>query len=1444
MVIVGEAVVRLRVVSDRLASDIREAVKKGLSDANADIDAEGEKAGDSFGEGVKKGIRKQTVKIGKEIELTARRFTASAGGVIDDEGDRLGRRFTSSLSKGLTDSSGWAEVVRVTQENFQRVSSNVRTIGQSAGSQYTDGVRRQITAGMKEIGPGIQDDVRRAFHMRPGDIDDDGEIAAQGFGDGIDRGLRSRFAKIRQSVDDMANDMAARLGRNYRSFRAFGEKASENVGDGFRRGTGKIRSVFREFNDIANSIVRDAIPEFDRSGNAAGQAATRGVRRGLLRDRGGLLKAFSGLGGDFMRHFNLGIGAARMGPAIISLVALAAPSVLSAAAGLGVALGAQLVSGLAALGPALAGAGGVAAAGLATLALNFGLLTAAFKAGNPQIDAATEKLKGLGKVLGAPIASGMAEGFSSFVDDVSSILPQINDLLAETGAAFGRVFDRIGETVKRSDNLGRIREILSNNNEFIDKFGVGLSGLTSSFLILWSAAEPFITAIGDGIEKFGTWAETTLTAAEANGTLASFMQTTLERFKGVAEAIGNVAVGLYNVGKAAEPFGRSLDGISQKFRDWTESDAGQEKMTAFFSKAHELASGLADMFSGIGTAFSNAFINIDTGPILQVFSIIGDKIAPAIAELWNQVQSGAGQNLVKIFDNLGTALQKIADSGSFQIIAQFISDMLVKVSEFLATDFGSMIAGWLIPLGLFGGLFTSLIGPITTVLGLLSGPALAVAGVIAAIAGFFVLVWTQSEAFRTSIEGLVTTLGGTFSSIWDEIWPKVQKLWDAVVKLAGAIGDRLGPVIEFLTPIIAAAFETLGTIFGFIIDHVTQVIDFVANILNGDWAAAWDNVLAIVQNVWDLLVDLFGDIVAGIGEWFGKIPEVLGGVWERVEDGAVKAWEDLLSWLEGIWNDIVAAATEIWGNITGFFSGIWDDIVVAAEQVWTNITDSFSKGWEGLKSFFSTLGGELRKIWDVIWSFAVLPLEITWNLIMLVWNGIKDGLFEAWNWIKTKAEEIWNGIKDFFSGIWNGVSEAAVEAWNIITTELSEKWEGVKTKAAEIWNGIIEFFAGIWDGISSKASEVWDIVTTFLSEKWEGIKVIAETVWNNITTFFAGIWDGISAKASEVWDIITTFLGEKWEAIKLAAETIWNNVSTFFTTKWTEISNTFHSIVDPLVEWLGQRWNDIKAAAETIWNNISSFFTTKWNEISNTFHTVVEAVKQWLSDRWEDIKSAAQTAWDALSGLARTAWDNVSRAVHEVVDPIVGWLAERWEDIKSAVTTAFDAIAGPVRAAWDAVYTAIVEPVINAFTTLTGWISSIKEIIQGAWDFVTGKVDDINAKIGEAATAQAEFNAAHPGGDAGIFAPAAAEGGILRPTPGGQMVRVAEAGQAERIEPLDSTGLSQRDHAIIEKLSGAIGGGNTIIVKIGETELTQIVDTRVVRNNERTGRSLRNGVRI
>jgi len=76
-----------------------------------------------------------------------------------------------------------------------------------------------------------------------------------------------------------------------------------------------------------------------------------------------------------------------------------------------------------------------------------------------------------------------------------------------------------------------------------------------------------------------------------------------------------------------------------------------------------------------------------------------------------------------------------------------------------------------------------------------------------------------------------------------------------------------------------------------------------------------------------------------------------------------------------------------------------------------------------------------------------------------------------------------------------------------------------------------------------------------------------------------------------------------------------------------------------------------------------------------------------------------------------------------------------------------------------------------------------------------------------------------------------AEGGIIPPTPGGTIARIGEAGRPERVEPLDPDGLSKRDKAIIETLSGGRGSGINITINpsagMDERELASIVSRQI-----------------
>jgi phage-related protein len=57
-----------------------------------------------------------------------------------------------------------------------------------------------------------------------------------------------------------------------------------------------------------------------------------------------------------------------------------------------------------------------------------------------------------------------------------------------------------------------------------------------------------------------------------------------------------------------------------------------------------------------------------------------------------------------------------------------------------------------------------------------------------------------------------------------------------------------------------------------------------------------------------------------------------------------------------------------------------------------------------------------------------------------------------------------------------------------------------------------------------------------------------------------------------------------------------------------------------------------------------------------------------------------------------------------------------------------------------------------------------------------------------------------------------AEGGIVSPSAGGTLGIIGEAGRPERVEPLDPDGLSKRDKAMIEMMSGGAAGGINVTV--------------------------------
>jgi hypothetical protein len=273
---------------------------------------------------------------------------------------------------------------------------------------------------------------------------------------------------------------------------------------------------------------------------------------------------------------------------------------------------------------------------------------------------------------------------------------------------------------------------------------------------------------------------------------------------------------------------------------------------------------------------------------------------------------------------------------------------------------------------------------------------------------------------------------------------------------------------------------------------------------------------------------------------------------------------------------------------------------------------------------------------------------------------------------------------------------------------------------------------------------------------------------------------------------------------------------------------------------------------------------------------------------------AAVVAIIAIFKLAYDNSELLRNAVKSLTDGIKNALSKAFEDIKRTVETVFpifkntgnvlqiigDIIAGTVVPVLGRLAGILIGTVSGAFQRVIYWIGAAKDFLmifvnffQGIFKLLTGDVDGavdemkqifksfvdfiknifkgiaapfvgaLNGVIDVWNGMVSNFNVKIPnwvpiiGGNTyklpkipRINLASLAEGGIVMPSMGGTIARIGEAGRPERVEPLDPSGLSKRDRAMIELLAGPAGGINITVnpsAGMDERELAALVSRQL-----------------
>jgi phage-related protein len=261
-------------------------------------------------------------------------------------------------------------------------------------------------------------------------------------------------------------------------------------------------------------------------------------------------------------------------------------------------------------------------------------------------------------------------------------------------------------------------------------------------------------------------------------------------------------------------------------------------------------------------------------------------------------------------------------------------------------------------------------------------------------------------------------------------------------------------------------------------------------------------------------------------------------------------------------------------------------------------------------------------------------------------------------------------------------------------------------------------------------------------------------------------------------------------------------------------------------------WSDMTKFFAEAWANTVKFFQDAWTNAMAFFKPAIDGIAAIFKTGFDIMKGIVDVfvailtiAFIGIGWAVQVVWDSIKigfKAVSDFLAPIVKGIAAFFKPIFKSIGDFIATIWNGIKVGF-AKFIQFISPALApilgffkvVFNGVTGYFKGVMNGLIGmAEGFVNFFVDGLNTiiiginkiKMDIPPLLQGLFNGAksisfHIDPVSKIKLPRLAKGGTVMPSPGGSLVNIAEAGRPERVEPLDSNGLSARDKAMIDLLS-------------------------------------------
>lgn len=986
------------------------------------------------------------------------------------------------------------------------------------------------------------------------------------------------------------------------------------------------------------------------------------------------------------------------------------------------------------------------------------------------------------------------------------------------GDIFGNVMQGIGGIIQANIGDGTGGQILLDYfKTATENWGTG--GMNDFFINVANNATKVFDVLGElmGIlgrvgenQNLGKAFEVLLQGAPA---LENILQTTVDAAPQLADlvvTITEIVSALSDTG-AMQVFFETLNNILTPILDFVRDPANKEFLD-FWGRIFAMFSAVGFVGGLLGTG-----LKIIAGSVAGLISPIaatvgvGTKLVGKFSD-FNNLRGATVTTVNEVTGKLtvmGTAA-RVATGNTLGMSRAF------EIMGAPARGFQTAMTGIGTALGVAG---KGVAGFGRSLLTIMLGPVGIVIGVIAALVGLFVALYNTNDQFKKDMDRIWAELSAVFEESLQQIMDALKPLIPVFMQIVDALVPVFTQIIEAIVPVVTMIIESLVPVFVTLVNAIAPLITMVA-----------DALVPVIQ----MLADVLGFIIPIIVQVLTVIITVLAEILKVV----IKVITAVIVWIIGAitgfgenWNNFWAGVgqffADMWNGIATFFTDVWNGIMAALDAAWqwinTYIFQPIAAAMQFIGEVFNNVGIFIGEVWqniqnaiNTVWQwidrYIFLPIRKAMDLIQLAFAYAGAIMQKAWTDLQDTLNTVWNWIDDnVFEPIKTAVG-LVQQAFENVADGIATAWEGIKKAAAAPINFVIDTvynngLRSFWNDIAGNFGmndlKLPKVPTIAFAS---GGVMPGYSPGRDIHKFYSPTGGFLHLSGGEAimrpeW---TRKVGGPAAVARMNAAArsgqafanggVFNGprVQRFAKGGTVDFGGDFLDGLGDIIAAIGDFFVDPMGAVKKhlIDGMIKPLMSGAGDNVfTNLVGGVPVKIAETIGKAFTDFFGGSGGAGLGTEGMG---WQAMSKLVTSTIPGT---------RITSAYRPGSITVNGGKSYHGSGRAVDVVPATMDTFNKMLALFPNAKELIfspAGARQLLNGKPHMWGGKVRDT-----HWNHVHA---------AMAKGGTVFPSNDGTIVQVAEAGRAERIEPLDENGISERDKAWAELFTQGMRGEVTINV--------------------------------